>query len=197
MTRALKLAGLGAAGAVVVVAIGLAAAVLWLRTYAPLDGRGAYAPGPGLGAVSAPALGSGGKEVFFPAYQRGRPFFASFTLHNGGRFAVKVEAMEAPGATSAPSVAAGTLLTPDSLSTAGVAGHTHPFRPLTLAPGDSAVLVARFALACPAGGGRVPAVFTDSLRLRYRYLHWFERTQEVRLPFAVTLRCVGGPLAEP
>ena len=30
---------------------------------------------------------------------------------------------------------------------------------------------------------------TSELRLRYRYLHWFERTQTVELPVSVTVRC--------
>jgi hypothetical protein len=193
----LRLAGLALAGVGVVVAAGLTAVVLWLRTYAPLDAAGAFAPGPGIGAVIEPALGSGGKEVFFPAYRDGRTFLASFTLHNGGRFAVTVERLEPTAATAAPAVAAAALQTPDSVSIAAPAAHARPFRPLTLAAGDTAVLVVRFRLACPARAGRIPAVSTDSLRLRYRYLHWFERTQTVTLPFAVTLRCVGGPLAQP
>ena len=40
-------------------------------------------------------------------------------------------------------------------------------------------------------------MYADSLTLRYRYARWFERTETVSLPFAVTLRCVGGPLATP
>jgi len=36
-----------------------------------------------------------------------------------------------------------------------------------------------------------------AVRLRYRYLSLFTRTASVRLPFAVTLRCAGGPPASP
>ncbi len=197
MARVLRLVGLALAGLAVVVAAGLTAVVLWLRTYTPLDAAGAFAPGPGIGAVIEPALGSGGKEVFFPAYRDDRPFLASFTLHNGGRFAVTVEGLEPGDASPPPAVAAAALLTPDSASISAPAGHAHPFQPLTLAAGDTAVLFASFRLACPARRGRIPAVSTDALRLRYRYLHWFERTQTVTLPFAVTLRCVGAPLAQP
>jgi hypothetical protein len=197
-TSALKFAGLVAAAIVVVLAVGLAAIVLWLRTYAPLDSAGgAYAPGPGIGAVIEPATGSGGKTVFFPAYRHGRPFVASFTLHNAGHFGVSIEGLAAPKPGIPPWIGPEALLTTSSVSSAAPTGHTAPFQSLSLSPGDTAVVVVRFRLSCPAHGGRVAPVFADSIRLRYRYLHWFERTQTVRLPFAVTLRCVGGPSATP
>ena len=195
---ALKFAGLVAAALVVVIAVGLAAVVLWLRTYTPLDSAGgAYAPGPGVGAVIEPATGSGGKSVYFPAYRHGAPFLASFTLHNSGHFSVTVEGLSAPAPGIPPWVGPEALLTTSSVSSTAPVGHTTPFQSLSLSPGDTAVVVVRFRLSCPAHGGRVAAVFSDSVRLRYRYLHWFERAQTVRLPFAVTLRCVGGPSATP
>lgn len=196
--RALKLAGLVAGAATVAVAVCTAAAFLWLRTYAPLDtDAGVFAPGPGVGAVIQPAVGSGGRRVFFPAYRRGRPFLASFTLQNHGRFGVEILGVDPLAADPPPSVDATGLLATDSVSSDAPVGHTHPFRPFALATGDTAVLVASFRLACPRTDGRVPSVFADTVRLRYRYLRWFERTQTVALPFAVTLRCVGGPLEKP
>ncbi len=192
--RALKLAALAVAGLALVVALALAGVVIWLRTYAPLDADGAFSPGPGLRAAIRPAPGSGGKQVLVPSYRAGVPFLASFTLHNGGRFAVTVEGLEPAPDEAPPSVEAVGLLTPASVATTAPVGPTQPFQPLTLASGDTAVLVARFRLACH---GPAAAVSTDALRLRYRYLRWFERTQTLPLPFAVTLRCAGGPLAQP
>lgn len=196
--HALKFAGLVLAALVVVAIVAVAAVVLWLRTYAPLDTvGGSFAPGPGVGAVIEPAVGSGGKTVFFPAYRSGKPFVASFTLHNSGHFTVTVEGLATAAPESPPWVGPQSLLTTDSVSTNAPVAHTRLFRPLSLSPGDTAVLVVRFQLTCPNRQGRVPSVFADSVRLRYRYLRWFERTQTVTLPFAVTLRCVGGPLATP
>jgi hypothetical protein len=196
--RLLKLAALGLAALVVVLAAAAAAVVLWLRTYAPLDANGGnVAPGPGVGAVIQPAVGSGGKQVFFPAYRRGRTFVASFTLHNGGRFAVTVDGLVPARPETPPWIGPVELLTTESVSPGAPVANTKPFRPLRLAAGDTAVVVARFRPLCPAGHTRVPSVYSDSLRLRYSYARWFSRTQTVSLPFAVTLRCVGGPLAQP
>lgn len=197
-TRLLRLAAVFLAALVVVAAAGAAAVVLWARTYTPLEGTtGAFAPGPGLGAAIPPALGSGGREVFFPTYRKGRDFLASFTLHNSGHFSVTVDGLEPATAQTPPWIGPVALLSTESVSSNAPAAHTRPFRPLVLAAGDTAVVVARFRMLCPAGRRRAPSVFADSLRLRYSYLRWFSRTQTVQLPFAVTLRCVGGPLAQP
>jgi hypothetical protein len=194
----LKFAGLVVAALVVVLAVGVGAIFIWLRTYTPLDSAGgAFAPGPGVGAVIEPAVGSGGKSVFFPAYRHGAPFVASFTLHNAGHFGVTVEGLDVPTPGIPPWVGPEALLSTASVSSTAPVGHTAAFQPLSLSPGDTAVIVVRFKLVCPRGGGRVDSVYSDSVGLRYRYLRWFERTQTVRLPFAVTLRCVGGPSATP
>jgi len=196
--RVLMLAGLFLAALLVVCAAAAAAVVLWLRTYAPLDAAsGDVAPGPGVGAVIQPAVGSGGKEVFFPAYRKGRSFVASFTLSNTGHFAVTVEGIVPTEPGRPPWIGPVELLTTDSVSPGAPVAHTRPFQQLRLTAGDSAVVVAKFLPLCPHGGGRVAAVYADSLELRYHYARWFERTQTVSLPFAVTLRCVGGPLAQP
>lgn len=196
--RILKLAGVFVVALVVVAAAAAASVVLWLRTYAPLTAdTGSVAPGPGVGAVVQPAVGSGGKEVFFPAYSKGKSFVASFTLRNAGHFGVTVEGIVPAPAGTPPWVGPVELLTTESVSSGAPVAHTRPFTTLGLAAGDSAVLVARFELLCPAGHRRLPSVYADSLTLRYRYARWFERTETVSLPFAVTLRCVGGPLATP
>ena len=192
--RLLRFAGVLLAAAIVVTAVAVGTIVLWLRSYAPIDaGTGSFAPGPGVGAVIQPAAGSGGKVVFFPSYRRGRTFLASLTLHNSGHFAVTVEGLSRQTPQPAPWIGADALFTTDSLTLQGL----RTFQPISLAAGDTAVVVARFHPYCPAGSAKVPAVFTDRLALRYRYLRWFTRSQTISLPFAVTLRCVGGPLAKP
>ena len=64
-------------------------------------------------------------------------------------------------------------------------------------PGDDAIVVVRFGLRCNGATARSPDVFVERVQLRYRYLSTFTRTATIRLPFAVTLRCVGGPPASP
>jgi hypothetical protein len=160
----------------VAVAAGAAALALflWLRTYDPLAATYPVTPGPGLGASIEPTLGSGGKPVFVPAYRRGRSFAMTLTLANRGRFAVTLLGLgrTAPGAVRAESV-------------------TERIR---LDPKQTSLVTVTWRLACPSG---VRQAYSDRLRLRYRYLSLFTRTASVELPFAVTLRCRGGPAATP
>ncbi|HKI92639.1 MAG TPA: hypothetical protein VJ986_10090 [Gaiellaceae bacterium] len=196
--QVLRFAGLLAGAVLVVVAVALAALYLWLRTYAPLQAVAfGFAPGPGIGAAIQAAVGSGGKEVFFPLYRRGKPFDAGFTLHNSGHFAVTVTGIAPETPQQPPWIGPVAVRGAASVSTTAGVGRTHPFRPIDLTAGDTAALVVRFDTACPASHGRTDPVYTDRVRLRYSYLHIFHKTQTVELPFAVTLRCTGGPLAKP
>jgi hypothetical protein len=177
--------------------LGLAALglLLWLRTYAPIEalGAGTFAPGPGLGADIEPVTGSGGKPVFIPAYRKGRTFDTAFTVHNGGRFAVTVSGLGSSSA--AGELHPIGLLGTDSSTASANPEHLHTFRRLRLAPGDNAIVVVRWRLACSAGSRTETSA--DAVPLRYRYLSLFRRTASVQLPFAVTLRCAGGPPASP
>jgi hypothetical protein len=166
---------------VVVAAVVVVGLFLWLRTYAPLDAGGPVSPGRGLGAAVEPTFGSGGKTVFIPAYRRGRPFDTQLTLHNGGRFAVTVTGVGSVGGPLAPAE----LIDPV---------HDRPLGSLRLDPHDDVTVVLRWRLACAPKDGEVAS---DRLPLRYRYLSWFTRTETVELPFAVTLRCSGGPPPSP
>jgi len=190
-----RTAALVVAGVMALAVLGAVAVFLYLRSYAPLDAsaRG-YAPGPGLGADVEPTFGSGGKPVFIPGYKKNRPFDTAFTLHNGGRFRVTVTGLAdrvGPDETLGPLK----LLVTDSASASPDPGHLHRFHRLQLDAGDTAILVVRWALRCRPGSAAQTAA--DSVRLRYSYLSVFKRSQTVRLPFAVTLRCVGGPPANP
>jgi hypothetical protein len=187
----LRVAGLAAAGIVLLAAAAAASLFLWLRTYAPLDAAGSFAPGPGLGADVRPVTGSGGKTVFIPVYRKGGAFDTAFTVHNTGRFAVTVSGLgSGPLAGLEPEA----LLTTDSSTTSADPDHLHAFQPLRLDPGDTAILVVRWRLACSGAAAELSA---DAVPLRYRYLSLFTRTERIRLPFAVTLRCAGGPPATP
>jgi hypothetical protein len=167
---------LGAAAAAVVLAgLGL---FLWLRSYAPLGAlaaKGTYAPGAGLGADVEPTLGSGGKTVYIPVYRTPRRFATKVTLHNGGHFAVTIKglATRPGGALSAQSVSQ-----------------------LRLDPNQDAAVTVVWRLDC-SDGNEHGEIAADRIRLRYRYLSMFTRTQTVALPYAVNLRCSGGPPASP
>jgi hypothetical protein len=163
-----------------IVAGAVLAVFLWLRTYAPLRAMRPFAPGSGLGADVEPTFGSGGKTVLVPA-AGATSFRATITLHNAGRFAVTLTGIEA--ATGALGVAA----LDDPV-------HQGRFRGLRLDPHDSASIVVEWKLDCSAHSAQVAS---DRVRLRYRYLSMFTRTAAVELPFAVTLRCSGGPPASP
>jgi hypothetical protein len=187
-----------AAGALLALAVAVLAVWLYLRSYAPLRAASSgFAPGPGIGADVQPVSGSGGRPVFFPALRRGHAFDTAFTLKNTGRFAVTVTGLvqETPGAP--PWLGATKLLATTSSVASAEPGELLPFRSLRIDPGDSAIVVARFGLRCAGATSASPDVYTDAVRLRFRYLSIFKRTETVRLPFAVTLRCVGGPPASP
>lgn len=184
--------------ALVAVAAAVAALWIWLGTYAPLRALDTgYAPGAGIGAAVEPVSGSGGKTVFFPLARKSRTFDAAFTLHNTGRFAVTVTGVdrEAPG--TPPWIGADELLATTSSTASADAARLFPFESVRIDPGDTAIVVVRFALRCAGATARSPDVYTDGIRLRYSYLSLFTRSATIRLPFAVTLRCVGGPPASP
>jgi len=185
------------AGVLAVVVIAVLGLWLWLGTYAPLRTLSTgYAPGPGIGADVQPVSGSGGKPVFFPVAHR-RTFDTAFTLHNSGRFAVTVIAFERPKPEAAPWLGPTQLLATTSSTASAAPSELLPFERLRIDPGDSAIVVVRFGLRCRGATAASPDVYVDAMRLRYRYLSLFTRTQTVRLPFAVTLRCLGGPPATP
>ena len=178
-----------------IVALGL---WLWLGAYAPLKTLATgYAPGPGIGADVQPVTGSGGRPVFFPALRRRHTFDTAFTLHNGGRFAVTVTGLATPTRSAAPWIGPTELLATTSATASADPSELLPFQQLRLSPGDNTIIVVRFSLRCAGATTADLDTFADRIRLRYSYLSIFTRTQTVRLPFAVTLRCVGGPPATP
>jgi hypothetical protein len=194
----LRLAGLIAGGVLVVAAVAAGGLYVWLGSYAPLAALDTdFAPGSGVGADVQPIAGSGGKPVFFPAYRRGRAFQVAFTLRNTGRFQVTVTGLTPDTPTPPPWVGAVALLGTESATAGADSGALLPFQNVKLARGDTAALVVRYQLDCARSATSAPDVYSDRVRLRFSYLSLFHRTQTVALPFAVTLRCVGGPPATP
>jgi hypothetical protein len=194
----LRLAGLVVGGALLVAAVAAAVLYVWLGSYAPLAALDTdFAPGSGVGADVQPVAGSGGKPVFFPAYRRGRAFEAAFTLRNTGRFQVTITALAPEAPAAPPSVGPVALLGTDSATASADPGDLLPFQDVKLARGDTAILVVRYRLNCTGAVASTSDVYSDRIRLRFSYLSLFHRTQTVKLPFAVTLRCVGGPPANP
>jgi hypothetical protein len=195
----LRTAAVIAGGIVVVAALAAGGLFLWLRSYAPLETvDSSFAPGPGLGAVVQPVTGSLGRPVFFPAVRRRvHTFDTAFTLHNGGRFTVTVTGLVPPRTDVTPQISPATLLATTSATASADPRRLAPFTRLRLAPGDHALVVVRFFMTCTGATRATPDIYSDRLKLRYRYLSAFTRTQTVRLPFAVTLRCFGGPPATP
>jgi hypothetical protein len=190
-----RTAALVVTGILVLAVVAAVGVFFYLRSYAPLTASAhGYAPGPGLGADVEPTFGSGGKPVFIPGYKKGRPFDTAFTLENTGRFRITVKGL-AERAAAGDSLGPKGLLLTDSGTASADPRFLHAFHQLQLDRGDTALLVVRWRLRCAKGS---PAQSTaDTLRLRYSYLSLFTRTQTVTLPFAVTLRCVGGPPANP
>lgn len=194
----LRLAGLVAGGALVVAAVAAAALYVWLGSYAPLVALDTdFAPGSGVGADVQPVAGSGGRPVFFPAYRRGRAFEAAFTLRNTGPFQVTVTGLAPEAHATHPWVGPVALLGTDSATASADPGDLLPFQDVKLARGDTAILVVRYRLNCRGAKATTPDAYSNRIRLRFSYLSLFHRTQTVTLPFAVTLRCVGGPPPTP
>lgn len=176
----MRVAAIVIASVVVVLAAAALGVFLWLRTYDPLQATAPFAPGSGLGADVEPTLGSGGKTVLIPA-AGAKAFDVAVTLTNPGRFAVTVTGAEP----SSGALAFQAIEDPV---------HQGRFRSLRLDPHDTASVVVQWQLLCTPHTGQVT---TDRVRLRYSYLSTFTKTAAVELPFAVTLRCSGGPPASP
>jgi hypothetical protein len=192
--RPLRTTALVVGAVATIIAAAAVVVFLWLGAYAPLNATRSsdFAPGPGLGANVQPTFGSGGKPVFIPAYRKGRPFDTAFTLENTGRFAVTLLGLAPPP--DAGALTAQAVLASDGATASADPAQLHALGSLRLEPHDTAIVDVRWRLDCAKSSGEIAE---DRVRLRFRYLSLFTRTESVELPFAVTLRCVGGPPANP
>ena len=164
---------------------------VWLRTYSPLNAtrNPSFAPGRGLSTSARPTLGSGGKPVLVPTYRTARTFDTAFTIENTGRFAATVLGLASPAA-DASGLTAQAVFASDNPTVTADPAHLHPLTSLRLDPKDTAIVDVRWRLDC---SGQKGSLSSDHVRLRYRYLSLFTRTQAVELPFAVALRCAAAP----
>jgi hypothetical protein len=148
-----------------------------------------FAPGPGLAPTSC-HVQLRRQAVFIPL-SRGRPFDTAFTLENTGLRRHRAGTRDTPGRGA---LTAQAVLASDGATASADPAQLHALGSLRLEPHDTAIVDVRWRLDCAKASGETSA---DHVRLRYRYLSLFTRTESVELPFAVTLRCVGGPPASP
>jgi hypothetical protein len=160
---------------------------LWVRSYAPLDTPAGSSPRP---ARALPVLGGGAAFGLFESHYLVHPGSVTIevSLGNEGRWAVDVDQVRAVPA--APQQFAVARIVLDA--------RTYDARPLPargwkihIAPhGRGADPSFTFRVRCPANQPRdtysVPLL---GLRVHYRYLRFFSRSQNVQLAFPVTLRC--------
>jgi hypothetical protein len=149
------------------------------------------------GAVLVVVVAAGVLYLWLRSYAPLTAFDAAFTVRNSGRFVVRIEGISRETRGPAPWVGPVRLYATQSATASADPGEKVPFEPVRLAHDDSAILVLRYRLDCPSPAVRSRDVFSDRVRLRISYLSIFHRTQTVALPFAVTLRCAGGPPATP
>jgi hypothetical protein len=196
------LLSLAALIAVALIAVAVAA-FFWLRGYQPLRHGSTSGSNPGDGVMAESPFGSGGTDVFFPRYRENGTFRVLAGVANQGRFTVTVLGPPKPDPEDA---------SPFQLVAAEV---TPPARPsyhgspidashaIRLRPGDvrDVVFVYKFTSRCI--GGQPPRYWTTSAKgsaasgfrtvpLRVKYARWFEKTQHVTMPFAITMVCKNG-----
>jgi hypothetical protein len=193
---------------VAVAALGVAlvgltvAALAWAPGYTPLSGTGTGVMWADYkrGVTVDPAVGSGGKPVYFPRYRPNGPFSIEFTVTNTGRFDVVLEGLPREpiyGAMVLPTRVR--VLHRCCAVTDGVSLVDERF-PVKIPAGEARTLHVdyRIVARCAGGPGTRERAggysWIDWIRLRYRYLRVFERTANVELPIALTLGCRGGTM---
>ena len=193
------------AAALIAVALiaGVLAVFLWLRGYQTLRQQNGYGSNPGDGVMVRSPFGSGGTEVFFPRYRENGTFRLSALIYNPGRFTVTILGLANPDPDELNSFQPFRLVAAEVPQPTRPSYHGSPLdagHPIRVRPGDepNVILVYKFTSRC--NGGQPPRYWTESgpwtavsanppVRLRVKYARWFEKTQNVTLPFAITLVC--------
>jgi hypothetical protein len=178
------------------------AGYVWLQGYEPLGTGSSYGAGVHQGVMVPAPFGSDGVDVFFPKYRPHATFHVETSIANRGRFPVTVLGLGDPGtevntfravrAQVSPANAVGLDLSP--LDSA---------HPLQLQPGSERSVTITYRLASKCIGGQPPGYWKTSTSgtaaegfratwFRIRYAKVFEKTQQVALPFAITLVCRNG-----
>ncbi len=174
------LVGSGAvAAAVICTGVGL---YLWAASYEPFTGVTGDGPRAGVVRFVDPAEGSDGRRVFFVrASKRGAN--AEFDLVAKPRWGVTVVGVaRSRFPSNAPRVEPVSLL-----------GWTYnaiprPRRAHEFRVGTWNRVLVHYRTYC-ADDAHGSTMSVSQLTLRYRYLKWFERTQTIDLPAALTLTC--------
>jgi hypothetical protein len=197
LTRRRAIGGAVTALGVMLITIAVAALV-WARGYEPLSyGQGASGADVPRGHVVHP-VGFTGKSVYFPRYRRNGTFFAMFPVENTGRFDVEIiglprEEFVAPGVFPKLLGVLHRCCHPNE----GVS-RVDERHPLRIPPGEIRHLHVVYGMrGCAGGTPRDPTrngtrTGTDRIRLRYRYLRFFERVAFVEMPMELVLACRNG-----
>lgn len=157
---------------VVTVVVGLGiGALAWIKSYQPLDFGSTYRYP--THSVEVP----GGATAV--VVHEGRPFVLGFEIENRGRYAVRILGVPVD---PYGSFTARVLMYPPTRYGGPTDTNAKPFRPFTLAPGHSVILVLRGVYRCRGGWkGSDGETSIDHLPVRYGFL-WRKATANVPLP---------------
>ncbi len=179
-------------------------AFVWLKTYAPLAPGPIYGGDPTDGHEVEPVVGSGGIPVLFLRDDGG--FRVNISLRNRGRFDLRVlPPRPAPGGFVPVAFRATHWSVAGPLRAGAYVGAITATRPLVLRPGEQRLVEVRYRTGFRCVGGQrrqywqgpgsSMATGNPHIGIRIRYARFFERMQEVPLPFAYALMCVRGARA--
>jgi hypothetical protein len=190
------------------IAVALVASVVsgffWLRGYQTLRQESTQGSNPGDGVMVEPPIGSGGTDVFFPRYRENGTFRVEAGVANHGRFTVTIFGLPEPDREELNSFQPFRLVAAEVSPPKRPSYYGSPIdasHPIRLRPGEyrDIVFVYRFTSRCV--GGQPPRYWTlpsplasyisgsRTVPLRVKYARWFEKTQNISLPFAITLGC--------
>jgi hypothetical protein len=177
---------------VAVLALALVGAVLasffFIRSYAPLEWAGGASGADTRLSTYYDSVQTTGVEgetltAYVFRHAPGQTIRLGVDVHNGGRFPVRIEAL-------VPSVG-GTLhvvgmeVQPDERRKIFRGLRPPPF---TLEPGEYVFLVPLLKSG-PTCGPKGASQGIDRIRLRYRYLRFFERAETIELPAMIVQAC--------
>jgi hypothetical protein len=166
----------------------LVAAALFIRSYAPLEwAGGASGADTRLSTYydSVQTTGVDGETVTAHVFRHapGQTIRLGVDVHNGGRLPVRIEALE-PSVAGALHVVGMEVQPNERLKT--FRGLRPP--PFTLEPGEYVFLVPLFQSG-PTCGAEGASQGIDRVRVRYRYLRFFERAETIELPAMIVQAC--------
>lgn len=149
-----------------------------------------------------PLAASGGVPVVFPRYRPHGWLHVRMSIANTGRLDVTVLGVPKASADDFP-ILVPTKVQVSPLNEFGTRlrqlDEEHPVR---IGPGEERMVPISYRIAARCVGGQPRRFWTEpvpsaesgsgTIAFRFRYARWFERSQTVRMPFAVALVCVRG-----